>query len=172
MNNSGYLFLHQKEEKNEAKRKAKIFTLGLNEQRKLEKQRKLIDEKFEVLNDMKIQHAKNERIAKEDEERKWFRRRFEDASKINDIRINHYLSNYYLPPEEKELRNIVSSNRIESESSSKRRAGIVLGHNPNQRNDMQISYDHPENYYSYHPQKKRMLNKEQENPPGLYEDYH
>ena len=128
MKNSGNLWYHQREEKDEAKRKAQVFLDGLNEQRKLEKQRKLIDQKFEALNEYKILQAKNERLAKEDEEREDFRRRFEEASKQNDVRVNHYLSNYYLPPEEKELRNNVSSQRMsQSRFNRNRQPAEVAG---------------------------------------------
>ena len=108
------LWYHQREEKDEAKRKAKMFLDGLNEQRKQEKARKKIDQKFEAINEFKISQAKQERIDKEDIEREGFRRRFEQASKQNDVRVNHYLSNYYLPPEEKELRNNLTSERARS----------------------------------------------------------
>lgn len=122
---SGNLWYHQREQKEADRRRQRVFLEGLNEQRKLEKQRKEIDKKFETLNEYKIQMAKNARIVKEDKEREEYRRRLEEASKRNDMRINHYLSNYYVPPEEKDLRNNVTSDRMKVGSNGRRKIKIM-----------------------------------------------
>lgn len=146
MKNSGNLWYHQREEKDEAKRKARIFLDGLNEQRKMEKQRKLIDEKFEAINEIKIQQAKQERILKEDGEREDFRRKFEDASKKNDLRINYYLNHYYAPPEEKELRNNMSSDRKRGIPHVRLRTRPEINYNQQYADD---SNQEGYNYYAY-----------------------
>lgn len=91
----------------------------------MEKQRREIDQKFEAMSNYKIEMDKNERIAKEDSEREEFHRRFERASKQNDVRLNHYLNNYYLPPKEKDLRNNVASERAKNGSSRKKKIVVL-----------------------------------------------
>ena len=98
------MFYHQKEERDVSKHRQKMLLNALNEQRRLEKQRKNIDKQFELFNDYKIKLARSQQIAKEDQDKEDYRRRFEEVSRINDVRLDYYLSNYYLPPEEKNFR--------------------------------------------------------------------
>ena len=77
---------------------------ALNEQKRMNKHQKEIDKQFEMLNDYKIEQARSLQIAKEDQEKEEHRRRFEEASKMNDVRLDYYLNNHYLPPEEKNFR--------------------------------------------------------------------
>lgn len=102
------MFYHQKEERDLCKHRQKMMLNALNEQQRMNKQRKEIDKQFEILTDYKIQQARSIQIAKEDHEKEEHRRRFEEASKMNDVRLDYYLNNYYLPPEEKNFRTKVS----------------------------------------------------------------
>ena len=122
--NSGNLWYHQREEKDIAKRRQKILWDALNEQRRLEKQRKEIDKQFETIHNYKLQMAMNEQIAKEDQLREGYRKRLEDASKLNDARLGYYLDNYYLPPEEKDLRTS-NSERMKSGSGNQRKIKMM-----------------------------------------------
>ena len=90
------------------------------------------------MSDYKIEVDKNSRLLKEDAEREAFRRIFEDASHQNDVRIKHYLNNYYLPPKEKELRNNVSSEKQTINSSQRRKVG-----QPDQRSQRRMHYMNP-----------------------------
>lgn len=86
----------------------------------MERQRKEIDKQFETLHNYKVQAALSEQMAKEDQAREGYRKRLEDASKLNDMRLGYYLNNYYLPPEEKDLR-ASNSERIKSGSSNRKK---------------------------------------------------
>lgn len=164
-NNDKNLWYHQREERDIAKRRQKMFLEGLNEQRKMERQRKQIDQKFEQMSDFKIAMANGERLAKEDEEKEGFRRRFEDASRQNDIRLNYYLNHYYVPPEEKKLRNNIASERQKKQSG--RKIKVLKKRQVESSNDAPRYED--DVYQSYHPKKSRVLNREFEGNPVLYE---
>jgi Fic family protein len=126
MKSSGNLWYHQKEQKDVEKQRQKMFLEGLNEQRKLEKQRQKIDKKFEVMTELKIRMDQDKIIKKEDQEKNNFRCRFEQASRTNDMRINHYLSNYYQPTSEKALRSEDASGRTKAtEETPKRKIRVM-----------------------------------------------
>lgn len=128
---------------------------------------------------------KNARLAKEDEEKEEFRRRFEIASRQNDVRLNYYLNNYYLPPKEKDLRNNVASERMKGNSNRNRKIRMMkkrradtshdniqganrmdpISHEP----DMQNEYNYGED--SYYPKKSKVLSKEFNHGPTLYEHH-
>jgi hypothetical protein len=101
-----------------------MFLQGLNEQKKLEQQRKKIDDRFEAIVDYKTAVDKNHLIAKEDAEREAFHRYFEDASKKNDDRVNYYLNNYYAPPKEKDLRSNIISERYKMNNNQRRKIKV------------------------------------------------
>ena len=82
------------------------------------------------MSDYKIEIDKNNRLAQEDAEREAYRRIFEEASHQNDIRINHYLNNYYTPPKEKELRNNYSSSKTSATTNKKRIKIMKKRYNP------------------------------------------
>lgn len=122
--NSGNLWYHQIEAKDLQKRRQQMFLQGLNEQKKLEQQRKKIDDKFEAIVDYKTAIDKNNLIAKEDAEREAFHRHFEDASKKNDDRVNYYLNHYYAPPKEKDLRSNIVSERYKMNINQRRKIKV------------------------------------------------
>ncbi|CAI2359955.1 unnamed protein product [Moneuplotes crassus] len=121
---SGNLWQHQVEAKELQRRRQQMFLQGLNEQRKQEKQRRLIDQKYESIANEKIEFDKNNKIIKENRDREAFRRIFEEASHQNDLRVNHYLNNYYMPEKEKEIRNNIASTKASS-GSGKRKIRIM-----------------------------------------------
>ena len=188
--NAGNLWYHQLEAKEIAKRRQQMFLQGLNEQRKLEHQRKKIDQRFEQMADVKTEMDKNARLAKEDAEKEAFQRHFEDASRQNDIRVNHYLSNYYKPPKEKDFRNNVTSERQNIMSSSHRRKIKIMKKKSRKQNDCsqdsmnqsnvnpishEVNPHHGENEQygmnHYYPKKSKVLSKEFEHAPSLYGQY-
>ena len=118
------MWQYQREEKDIAKRRQRMLCDALNEQRRLEKQRKEIDKQFETIHNYKVQLAKSEQMAKEDQNKENYRKRLEDASKLNDVRLGHYLNNYYLPPEEKDLR-ATNSDRLNPGSSSRKKIRMM-----------------------------------------------
>lgn len=198
MRGSGNLWHHQKEQRDLTKQRQRMFLDALNEQRKvsnfinqshysiqLERQRKEIDQKFEALSDYKIEMDKNARLVKEDEEKEEFRRRFEIASRQNDVRLNYYLNNYYLPPKEKDLRNNVASERMKGNSNRGRKIRMMKKRRADTSHDNvqgaprldPISHDQSlQNEYNYggdnyYPKKSKVLSKEFSHGPTHYEHH-
>ena len=179
------LWYHQQEQKDLERRRQQIFIAGLNEQLKSEKQRRKIDEKYEEMSNVKMQMDQERQIEKEDKDKEEHRLRFEQASRKNDSRINHYLNNYYMSPKEKELRSESTSEHVGSNLNSKRKFKVLKKRKVNHQNDSGVgrakvqpphnqdnSYEGDQQHYyhknDYYP-KRSVLSKENQGHSGMYQ---
>lgn len=84
-----------------------MLVKGLDQQRKQEVKRQMVEKRYEEVMERRIQEERESRVRKEEQERERFRGIFENASRKNDARVGYYLQRYYMPEKERQIRNSV-----------------------------------------------------------------